>query len=248
MTMRVHILADESGIPEHGPCLVYGGIWLAGRVHERAEMQLRELAVSLGLRWELKWKKITGSNVERYIRVLHWFFDEREIAFRCLLVDTSSSDYVGFIRQFSARDYQLGFYKLYYFFLTRNIKIDLQSLKWTSHGDTFKVWLDAKPWSRTEQIPTLLKVCNSYLKKACRMNGQCPQLVSILPINSKRSRLLQLADVLAGAVRAENVGLNGDCAKAQFVKELASIVGVPVLTTGTEVRRRKFNVWPFKWK
>ena len=248
MTMRIHILADESGLPEQGPWLVYGGIWIAGRAHERAEMQLRELTASLGLRWELKWKKITASNIERYIRVLHWFFDEREIAFRCMLVDTSSPDYDGFIRQFNATDYQLGFYKLYYFFLTRNIKIDLQSVRWTTYSDTFKVWLDEKPWPREQQIPTLLRVCNSYLKRECQVNGLYPQLVSALPINSKRSRLLQLADVLAGAVRAKNTGLNATGAKAQFVKELASRVGGPVLTIGTEIRRRRFNVWPFRWR
>ncbi len=245
--MRIHILADESGVPESSDSLAYGSLWVPGKFREQAERGLDQLATTSGLLGELKWRKICWSNIDRYEALLGWFFASKHVAFRCLVADTSSSDYRRFIQKFNTGSYQLGFYKLYYFFLTRNIKLDLESLKWTMPEDTFKVWLDQKPWADPRRIPTLISVCNSYLKKRCTANSGHPQVISVSEVNSKRYRLLQLADVLAGATRAANVGFSKDTAKFQFVKALESKLGRPVLTSGTRVRERKFNVWQFRW-
>jgi len=247
MTMRIHILADESGVPESSDSLAYGSLWVQGRFREQAERSLDQLAATSGLLGELKWKKICWSNIDRYEALLGWFFACKHVAFRCLVADTSSSDYKRFVKKFSTGSYQLGFYRLYYFFLTRNIKIDLESFKWTTPEDTYKVWLDQKPWADSTRIPTLITVCNSYLRKTCTANSSHPQVLSVLEVNSKRYRLLQLADVLAGATRAANVGFTNDTAKSRFVETLESKLGRPVLTAGTRVSDRKFNVWQFKW-
>ena len=90
--------------------MVIGGIWIDSIERKKIKNKLDYLKKKYKITNEFKWTKVSESKISFYEELIHYFFSNPKIRFRCIVVDSSKVD----INRFHESDSELGFYKFYY--------------------------------------------------------------------------------------------------------------------------------------
>jgi hypothetical protein len=206
--------------------MVLGGVWCPKAGARRIHDDIRGIKMRHGLKpeTEIKWTKVSPNKISLYLDLLNYFFDVDNLHFRCLFVpDKSLLDH--------AAHYQTHdewYYKMYFNML--KVIIDPNC--------TYHIYLDIKDTRGAEKARTLQGVlANAHYD--FREIIQRIQLVS-----SREVGLVQLADVLIGAIAYANRGLSESAAKQKLVELLRTRSGYS-LTRNTLLRENKVNI--FRW-
>jgi len=175
--------------------------------------------------FETKWTKVSPAKVQFYLDLVDLFFDESALRFRALVVpDKNKLDHATF-----GQDHDTWYFKMYYSMLKVIITPD----------DRFRIYLDIKDTRSVEKTVKLHEVLCSSIYDFDRKIIERVQTV-----RSHEVELLQIADLLIGAVQFVNRGMNGSKAKREVVGRILQRSGYS-LVRSTLLMEKKFHL--FHW-
>ena len=224
----INVYCDESCHLEHdnSNIMVIGGVWCSKNRIRLISDKIKALKEKHGISpmTEIKWVKVSKNKESFYKELVELFFEE-DINFRCIVVTDKSKLRHGDYNQ----DHNTFYDKMYYYMLLNIIEIDKE----------YNIYVDIKDRYTNEKCNGLKKyISNKYHDN----NGRI--IKKIQPINSKESQLLQLADILIGAITYSNRGLNTNLTKCSLVELVKQRSNLDLLHT-TGYGSRKFNI--FMW-
>jgi len=204
-----------------GDYLVIGGLWLPtdDRASRKAELHALKEAGHIG--GELKWRSISASRLVAYQNVVRWFFEAGDaLRFRAIVVDRRKLD----LARFHESDAELGFYKFYYQLLQ----------PWLHDYNRYSVFCDFKPNRMADRLPVL--------RSCLDCSNLSSEVANLQAVHSRESVLIQLVDVLTGAVAARyNRTLRDGSAKLALVEDIENRLGHMI--AHTPKAEQKFNVF-----
>lgn len=201
-----NVYCDESCHLEndHQKAMVLGAVWCPLEKIREISVRLREIKKRHGLPsdFEVKWTKISPAKAQFYLDWVDYFFDDDDLHFRALIVPDKTLLRHG---AFSDQDHDVWYYKMYFDML----KVILRPQA------CYRIYLDIKDTRGGAKIKKLHEVLCNNLYDFSRDIIERVQL-----IHSREAELLQLADLLIGAVSYANRGLQESKGKLQLVERI----------------------------
>lgn len=227
--MNFEIYCDESRQdlfhtkPPGEHYVLIGGIWIKKDKRSEYKEAIKALRRKHNLRGEFKWKRVSPSRMDFYRELVDFFFDESadDMRFRVLVLRAEEMD----AARFSQSDNELMFYKFYYQLLHH----------WILDCNDYTIFLDSKTNRRRDRLKTL---------RQCLQNSNLTSKVSIQALPSRQVDLLQLTDVLIGAVGYRFHGETKSSAKTEIITSIEKRVGRQI--SPTTKAEEKFNVFRFR--
>ena len=224
-----NIYCDESCHLEndHLKAMSLGAIWCEKSAVRRIAEQVRQLKAVHGLsrQFEIKWTKVSPAKADFYAAVVDLFFSTPELHFRGVVIpDKSLLNHAQFEQ---AHD---DFYYKMFFTLLKIIFAPNQQ---------YAIYLDIKDTRSQCMVQGLHDcLCNS------RFDFDRESIQRIQQIRSHESELLQVADLLIGALSYLHRGLTTSPAKQALIEQIKRLSGYS-LERNTLYREEKFNllVW-----
>lgn len=195
------------------------------RAREVAE-RLRDIKLRNGLppEFELKWSRVFSRRAQYYQDVVDYFFDDNDLRFRAVVVPKADLDHGRF-----GQDHDTFYYKMYFLLLRALL----------SPRAEYAIYLDIKDTRSGGKMAKLHEVlCNAVYDFDRRI------VERIQAVRSHEVEVLQLADLLIGAVAYANRGEAGSKTKLSILAKLRKRSGYQ-LTRTTLLREEKFNL--FRW-
>lgn len=190
---------------------------------------------NLDSRFEIKWTKVSYSKIDFYKELIDYFIKNENLFFRGI-VATHKKDLDHDI--YNKGSYDKWYYKMYFRLLDPLIY----------EGEEYKILIDIKDTHGGPRVKKLHEVlCNNiYDFKAEVING-------VYQINSKESEILQLADLMIGALGYYHRGLyksGKNMGKKLLIDYIQEKCGVD-MSNKTYRNEKKYNlfIWtPEGWR
>jgi len=217
-----HLLHDQS------PIMVLGAVWcLKTRVPEISQ-RVAQIKNHHHLRpsWECKWTKVSPQKLQFYLDLVDFLFDDDDIHFRGILITGKDSlDHPAW-----SQTHDEWYYKM----LFRMLDVILDP------KEKYRIYIDIKDARAAAKARKLREVlCTAKYDFDQQMVGW------VQPIRSHESALMQLADLIVGAVAYRNRNLKTSTAKQAIVERIQERSDT-TLTRSTFLGARKFNL--FRWQ
>ena len=208
------------------PYMVLGAISCpTDRSHELArELRTIRRKHSIPDCFEIKWTKVSPAQLEFYTDIIDFFFNTDDIQFRAVVANKAGLDHSRF-----DQTHDDWYYKMMYYLIYRLLP---------SNDGAF-IYLDKKDTNGQNKINKLREVIANAEYDFSRNNVRRLQIVE-----SHHVGLLQLADLLIGAVNYANRKLTTSEAKLTLVNQIRDITSLS-LTYSTAADATKFNI--FHW-
>ena len=207
--------------------MVIGGIACPKDKTEFINKTIREIKKRNGVYEfaEIKWTKVSESKYKMYEELVDLFFDNAFLNFRAVVaLNKSKLDYDRF--RLSHDDW---YQRIYYLTLREMMTI----------GDVYYVYADIKDTKGSQKIEQLKNVLNNVVGYFYDETVKNIQLV-----RSDQIQLLQLTDLLIGAVCYANRGWTGNSAKVKLINHIEEKCGRSLNKTTPKVES-KMNI--FRW-
>jgi hypothetical protein len=230
MSYQINVYCDESCHLENDGINVMGlgAVWCEKDKTGQINREIRAIKDKHGISKyaELKWAKVSPSKLDMYLELIDYFFGKDDLHFRVIIIpDKRRLDHSAFDQ--SHDDF---YYKMYF---------NLIKLIWQT-GYSYNVFLDYKDTHGGVKIHKLHEVlCNHHYDFSRELIHQV-QLV-----RSHEVELIQLTDLLLGAVVYHTRGLKGSNAKLEIVNKIRNLSGYNLLKS-TVIREMKFNI--LRWE
>ena len=232
------VYADESRQTGH-PYMLYGMIILPA-----ADTGLESQIADLRRRHkygndEIKWNHLSKGKVDLYKSLVDTFLLSPDTSFRCMKIDPGEIDH----HKYHDGNHETAFYWGYGMALSRNLEI--------TH--TYEIFMDARTDEKPNRIADLKFSINAHwIQKQLAQELFVSEIVrDIKAVDSKRHNVLQVADMLTGAVgfamekRGENIV--SSTAKTELIDYITSSIGCECLATH-QGRESRFNIWNFRFR
>jgi hypothetical protein len=228
MSEIYNVYCDESCHLEndHQQVMVLGAVWCPIIKCQEINIQLRNLKKDHGFlpNFEVKWTKISPAKYLFYMDWLDYFFDSQYLNFRALIVpDKSKLCHEAFKKQ----NHDNWYYKMYYDMLKVILRPQAQ----------YMIYLDIKDTRGGSKIKKLLEILSYCVKK--------DTVARLQLVHSNEVNMLQLADLMIGAVSYANRNLSGNEGKQQIVNKMRERSGLNLLQT-SPYGARKINL--LRWQ
>lgn len=224
-----NVYCDESCHLEHDqqPTMSLGAVWCSLDQVRPATERIREIKARHGIATlsELKWTKLSPGNLPLYLDLIDYFFDADDLNFRCLVASKSGLRHGDF-----SQTHDDWYYKMYFTMLQTVLN---------PHA-CFRIYLDIKDSRSSDKVRKLHDVLANNLYDFSRNIVERVQTV-----RSHEVELMQLADILIGAVSAVNRGAIVSGAKRALIERVRARSGY-TLTRSTLIQERKVNI--FRWQ
>jgi len=231
MENTYNIYCDESCHLENDniPVMVLGGVYCRAGEVRRIARALRGLKAEHGLApdFEVKWTKISGGKIDFYRAVLDLFLQDEALRFRGVLIPDKGALNHGRFGQ----NHDQWYYKMYYTLLRYVF----------TAPNRYRVYLDIKDTRGGHKTRNLHEVLANSLH-----DFDHETVVRVQQVRSHESALLQLADLLIGAIAYENRGLEGSKAKLALIADLKAFLGQNALSQTSAFQNRKCNL--LRWQ
>ena len=204
-----------------------GAVWAQKAGVRHLAAQLRDIKQRHGAAGELKWTKVSTSKLDFYQELVDWFFDNEALHFRALIVPNKAALNHDKFNQGSHDDF---YYKMYFSMLNRILSPIEQN----------EIYLDIKDTRSNLKVKKLKEVlCNN-------MYDFTGELISrIQHARSHELELMQLTDLLLGALVYRHRGLNTSYAKQQVIHRIEGRLWRTLLSS-SPLSNQKFNI--FVWR
>ncbi len=228
--MEYCVYCDESCHLEHNinEPMVLGAVWCPKSSKDEIFKRLREIKADHGLcpTCELKWNAVSPSHKEYYKDIVNYFFDNSDLHLRVLVVpDKARLRHPDF-----HQTHDLFYYKMYFYLLRTIFYPD-------SYYDIYIDIKDIQGEKKVQSLRTIL--CNS------RYDFDKKMIRNIQQVRSHEVELIQLADLLAGAVCYLHRGLKTSATKLGLIERIQQRSGYSLLKS-TLYKEDKTNV--FIWE
>lgn len=226
---EINIYCDESNHLEKDsiPIMVLGTVYAPKEKIKAANKRIREIKEKHKIKptTEIKWTKVASNKVQFYLDVIDYFFDNDDLHFRAIIVNKSSLNHKIFKQTHD------GFYYKMYFELLSKI-LDPEN--------KYNIYLDIKDTQGAQKVKKLQEIlCNNMYD----FDGNIIQ--SIQQVRSEELEVLQLTDLLIGAMQFLNRDDVKSTTKKALVERMKSRSGYDLLKS-TLIRESKTNI--FYWK
>lgn len=228
MKKLINVYCDETChlLNRGDTVMVLGAVYCEADQTKHIAERIRSIKKKHNLprKFETKWTKISPSKISYYIDLVDYFFNESPLKFRAVLIpDKSILDH-----EKHAQSHDEWYYKMYYI-----------TLKWiicTSSKYNFYIDIkDTRGGARVKRLHTVLAHCFYDFNHEC--------IAKVQQIHSHESELIQLADLLIGALGYANRYDTKETAKSALVGHIKKYVGD--LDKSTSYTKTKFNL--FRW-
>lgn len=230
MTQVFNVYCDESCHLEndHQQVMVLGAVWCPLEKAREISVRIREIKLQHGMKpgFEIKWTKVSPAKQQFYLDLVDYFFDGDGLRFRALIVPDKSR----LRHDMFGQTHDDWYYKMYFDML----KVIL------SPQDRYRIYLDIKDTRGAAKVAKLHDVLCNNMYDFSREIIERVQLV-----RSHEVEMIQLADILIGAISYVNRGLTGNAAKAALVERMRRRSKYD-LTRTTLLREEKVNL--FRWQ
>ena len=227
--MNIEVYCDESRqefFARAGASLdaytLIGSLWIDSENRKEYIQQIKGLRKRHNYNHEFKWTKVGLKNLGFFTELVQMFFKAPDMKFRCIVLPAKDLSAV----RFHESDNELMFYKFYYQVLHH----------WILDGNNYRIYLDLK----TNRSKNRLRVLHKCLSNANLLADI--KLVQALP--SREVELIQLVDVLVGAVGYRFHNLGGSKAKLLVQNEIERHLKHPIIPTHRN--EPKFNIFLFR--
>jgi hypothetical protein len=204
--------------------MVLGAVWCPASHRAALGRKVKAVRARFGLSpsFEIKWIKVSPGLVDFYLALVDLFFDEPLLHFRALIVpDKSILDHGAF-----GQSHDDFYYKMWYLLLTHLVDEDHR----------FRVFLDIKDTLGGKKIDRLHEVlCSSHYDFDRNV------ITDVQLVHSHDVPLLQLSDLMIGALSHLHRGLQGSQAKASVIQRIRERSRHSLMRS-TPPRVDKFNV------
>ncbi|QQG65689.1 DUF3800 domain-containing protein [Desulfobulbus oligotrophicus] len=226
MESIINIYCDESC---HLPCdgqkaMVLGALWCFKSEAAEHNQAIAELKVKHHLSpfFEIKWSKISPSKVGFYRELVDYFFASPTMGFRAWVIPDKSV----LNHQQHNQTHDDWYYKMY-FYLLRNLIFT---------GRKYHIYPDIKDTRsrlKLQKLQLVLRNANYDFSREI--------IEKIQHVRSHDIALMQLADVLIGAVAYHARGLSNSNAKIEIIEQIKNKTGLS-LNRNTLPTEQKFNL------
>lgn len=227
------IYCDESCPLEYEPISLFGAIGCSYEKKEQIVKELRDLKNKYfaNSRYETKWVKVSKAKIHYYKELIDYFFNNTDIRIRILVAaDKEKLDN----EKYYNGDYQEWYYRMYYLLLDRFIDLNYDYYMLYDEKDKYTTYK--------------MNIVRDIIKNKKKFHNDDHFDFKTKQINSKESELMQLLDVIMGAVGYKNRGYLEE-EKGEAKKEIVRYIEKKFsqnISTSTSPYEAKFNI--FKWK
>jgi hypothetical protein len=230
MSPTYNVYCDESCHLERDrqTVMVLGAVWCPLEKAREISVHIRAIKAQHGLppRFEFKWGKVSPAKQDFYLELLDYFFDNADLHFRALVVQDKSK----LQHELYEQTHDTWYYKMYFDML--KVILEPQSC--------YRIYVDIKDTRSAAKIAKLHDVlCSSIYDFEYQI------IERVQMVRSHEVEILQLADLLIGAVSYVNRGLHMNAAKLAVVERMRERSGYS-LTKTTLLRENKVNL--FMWQ
>jgi Protein of unknown function (DUF3800) len=229
MAESFNIYLDESCHLENDGIniMTLGAIWCPQEKCREVSLRVRDIQSQYGLAhdFEFKWTKISPAKLDFYRALLDYFLDDDDLHFRGVVIpDKTKLDHNRY-----EQTHDDWYYKMCFTLLEPIVDP-------TQHYSIYLDIKDTRSESKRKNLEGVLRNAN--------YDGSGNIVRRIQQIRSHESELMQLADLLIGAVTYANRGLTTSPAKLAMVDRLRRRTNLS-LTRSTWLREPKLNllVW-----
>ena len=224
------IYCDESCPLEYEPITLLGAIGCSYEKKDRIVNDLRDLKNEyfINSKYETKWIKVSKSKIDYYKKIIDYFYNNEDIRVRILVAKNKeklNND------KYNQGNYQEWYYKMYYYLLDRFVDANSEYYMLYDEKDKYTTY-------RMNCVKDIIKRRKSYDNSFD---------LKIKQINSKESELMQLLDVIMGAVGYKNRGYLGvDDNKGKAKKEIVRYIEEKFskdISRNTSPYESKFNIF-----
>ncbi len=229
MGKTYNVYCDESCHLEndHQKVMVLGAIWCDIDKVQEISARIREIKVAhkISPKFEVKWTKVSPSQQSLYLDLIDYFFDDDDLHFRALVVDDKEKlRHVDF-----EQDHDTWYYKMYF---------DMLKVILTPENH-YRIYLDIKDTRSSVKVKKLHDaLCNNIYDFKRQI------IHRLQTVRSHEIEVMQLADLLIGAVSAANRKKTVSLAKKALIERLRKRSAYS-LEKSTLLREEKVNL--FHW-
>ena len=230
MNNQINIYCDESCHLENDGISVMGlgAVWCEKDKIGQINRELRAIKAKHGISKyaEIKWSKVSPSKLAMYLELIDYFFGNDDLHYRVIIIpDKNKLDHRAFEQ--SHDDF---YYKMYYYLLREIWQQDF----------TYNIFLDIKDTHGGDKVKRLHEILCSY-----HYDYSHDTISQVQQVRSHEVELLQITNLLLGAVIYANRGLNSSTTKLEIVEKIREKSGFS-LQKKTYPSEKKFNV--FRWE
>lgn len=227
--IKFNVYCDESCHLEndHQKSMVLGAVWCPVERTKEISKRIREFKKKHGLKadFEIKWVKVSPAQQGFYEDLINYFYDVDDLHFRALIINDKAKLKHSQFNQ----NHDDWYYKMY-FFMLKTILIPSSS---------YRIYLDIKDTCSAEKVKKLGQVLRNNL-----FDMFSNIIERVQTVRSHEIEILQLADLLIGAISYVSRDLNTSSAKLKLIESIKKRSGYS-LKTSTLPREDKTNL--FYW-
>ncbi len=230
--MRYNIYCDESCHLQNdkNDIMILGAVFCPQKEAKIINREIRKIKEKhkIGEKVEVKWQKVSNNKIDFYMEIIEFFFSNEKLKFRGVVASGKQGLK---LEQFNLT-YDAWYYRMYYLLLKEIVDVD----------NEYDIYMDVKDTLGGEKIKKLKEVLNCTLFSFYEEVVKKVQLV-----RSDEIEIIQLADILLGAVAYVNRNLNNsNNAKSKVINLIFEKTGQTLKhTTTPKIRHNKFDI--FRW-
>ncbi|HEU4556081.1 MAG TPA: DUF3800 domain-containing protein [Chitinophaga sp.] len=236
-----HIYCDESR-QSKDRFMIIGGIIIPAESVQNFEATMQQYRAEQNMHAELKWSKVTNQKYKEYQRFIDYFFalnNTDKLHFKAIVIDNHQVNH----HKYNNGNKELGFYKFYY-----QLLLHCFGLPCYKRDEQTRFIIHPDHRHSSYSLGELKVILNRGLSK--KLGIQTNAFVAIEPKDSRQSEIVQIVDIILGAIGFQKNGyqLLADSRKAKIdlVNYIARSAGLPGLTENTSRLTERFTIWNFK--
>lgn len=226
---------DESGTTNHRFTVV-GALCLRSSIIPEVHASIQQFRDQHNMQREIKWARVSDQKLVEYRALVDYFFALNNLnllQFHCIIFDNHGANHA----RYNDGDRDVGLSKLYY-----QLMLHKFAKRCGNDGDLC-VCVDKR--NSSTSLDDLRRMVNAGLARDCGV-PHAP-LKQLVPLDSKEDDLLQINDVILGAVCAARNGKHILAAGRQSKRELAEMVleksGLGTFDQDSPQNVHRFTVW-----
>jgi len=230
--MDYDVFCDESRYLEHDryQYMLIGGVWCERGSRRKISSEIEDIKRKSHFAGELKWTKASLKKLNCFKKIIRLFFKNEALSFRCIVIDKRKLRHDFYNPTGGHEEF---YYKMYYYMINKKIY----------PPNAYRIFLDYKGKYNSKKIKNLQDIIgHTYYDFS---NEIIPLMQSV---HSIQHPILQLTDVLIGAIGYEWNNLDTSIAKLEICKYLKEKACLPSLKLTTAYKENKFEVFKINLK